>query len=357
MPAGQHFDSPDLAARKAVAVQSALAALLLRSTALFTALQGDTPLLFDQAGGAGASPSLSRQRYLIYMCATTLDQFYSLHPAAARGDKRKDLLNDVRKGLVFSPDMPFPIVHMTKRVDTASLRQRLRSRRVSYPDWRSVHDPSGAEWVRGFEARMAVHRVDMAADLAHQAEWDRIEGLDEHPPPSYREEDINRPDGLELDPRRFVPAYLLEERRVRLGVLDDYGPEAAGDRGEDILPFGYGFDVAPAAVIFAGVTNAVFAADLAAEKAAGDFVVGPSSFVGAVAASASLMGKGVDSRTVAPLSVRAAMLRTDFTATSTRKWRGCSRTRRGGWCQSSTCGMRDASMAMPGSAAGTSLRS
>ena len=283
MPAGQHFDPSHMPAREGVVVVSALAALLLRSLALFTALPGDTPLLFDplgKAGGAGALPSLSRQRHMIYMRATTLDQFYSLHPAAARGDKRKDLLNDVRKGLVLSPDMPFPIVHMTKRVDTASLRQRIRSRRVSYPDWRSVHDPSGEEWVRGFEVRMAVHRVDMAADMLHQAEWDRIESLDEHPPLSYREEDINRPDGLELDPRRFVPAYLLEEQRVREGVLIDYGPDAGGDSGEDILPFGAGFDVAPAAVIFAGVTNAVFAADLAAEKAAGDFVVGPSSFVG-----------------------------------------------------------------------------
>ena len=110
----------------------------------------------------------------------------------------------------------------------------------------------------------------------------------------------------------------MEEQRVRLGVLEDYGPDAAGDKGEDILPFGQGFDVAPAAVIFAGVTNAVFAVDLAAEKAAttsvGNFVVGPSSFVGTVAASSSLLGKGVDSRTVAPKSVREAMLRDDFDA-------------------------------------------
>ena len=61
-------------------------------------------------------------------------------------------------------------------------------------------DPCGEEWVRGFESRMALHRVDMAADSVNQAEWDRIEGLDERPPPSYREEDLNRPDGIELDP-------------------------------------------------------------------------------------------------------------------------------------------------------------
>ena len=125
MPAGQHYDSPDMAARKAVAVQSALAALLLRSTALFTALPGDTHLRFNpsgKAGGAGAAPSLSRQRYLRYMCATTLDQFYSLHPAAARGDKRKDLLNDVRKGWVCSPDMAFPTVHMAQTAATQPSR-------------------------------------------------------------------------------------------------------------------------------------------------------------------------------------------------------------------------------------------
>ena len=45
---------------------------------------------------------------------------------------------------------------------------------------------AGEDWVRGFESRMAVHRVDMAADSVNQAEWDRIEGLDERPPPSYR---------------------------------------------------------------------------------------------------------------------------------------------------------------------------
>ena len=56
------------------------------------------------------------------------------------------------------------------------------------------------------------------------------------------------------------------------------------------------------------------AAEKVAAKAAGNFVVGPSSFVGTVAASSSLLGKGVDSRTVAPKSVREAMLRDDFDA-------------------------------------------
>ena len=139
-------------ARKAVAVESALAAVLLRSTVLFTALPGHTPLAFDpvgKAGGAGAVPSLSRQRYMVYMQATTLDQFYSLHPASARGDKRKDLLNDVRKGLAISPGLSFPVVHLTQRVDPAPPRQRLRRHRAPYADWRSAPDPCGEEWVRG----------------------------------------------------------------------------------------------------------------------------------------------------------------------------------------------------------------
>ncbi len=80
-------------------------------------------------------------------------------------------------------------------------------------------------------------------------EADRIEGLDERPPPPFVEPDLNAPAGIQLDPRRFVPAYVSVEARVRAAVLEDYGQAVLGD--EDVAPFGPDFDIAPAAVIFA----------------------------------------------------------------------------------------------------------
>ena len=143
-----------------------MAAVLLRSAELFTALPGNTPVAFDpegKVGGDGSVPSLSRKRHIMYRDATTLDQFYRMHPASARGDKRNDLFNDVRKGLASSPGMEFPVVHLAQ-LRVPGQRERGRRPRVQHLDWRTVPDPSGDEWVRGFESRMAVHRVHMATD-------------------------------------------------------------------------------------------------------------------------------------------------------------------------------------------------
>ncbi len=118
---------------------------------------------------------------------------------------------------------------------------------------------------------------------------DRIEGLDERPPLPFVEPDLNTPAGIQLDPRRFVPAFISVEARVRAAAVEDYGAAALGD--EDVAPFGLDFDISPAAVIFADVGSSA--------PCATGFVMGPSSsFVGVVARDSRGAPVGVDPRTI-----------------------------------------------------------
>ena len=73
----------------------------------------------------------------------------------------------------------------------------------------------------GFESRLTDHRRDMELLAAQLREADRIEGLDERPPLPFVEPDLNTPAGIEVDPRRFVPAFISVEARVRAAAVED----------------------------------------------------------------------------------------------------------------------------------------
>ena len=110
LPAGQHHDSPELVARKAVEVESALAAVLLRSTALFTALPGHTPLFFIQWGrrvGRGRCPPF---RDSVIWCTCRRPRSTSSTaciPLRQGGTSAKTYSTTFVRGWLFPLDCPF----------------------------------------------------------------------------------------------------------------------------------------------------------------------------------------------------------------------------------------------------------
>ena len=295
VPAGQHLDAASVAT-------SALSQLLRDSVKPIAGLVGSTRLVYDgdaKAPKPGKAPSLSRTRYVTYAVALTLDEYFAVHPGSA-AEARQDLRFDATRGHVVAPDLPHPVVHVVLQQP-----RHVHLRR----SWRDHPDPSGDSWVAAYESRLTIHREDMAALAAQQLEADRINGLEERPPAPFVEPDLNAPAGIQMDPRRYAPAYVHVEARSRAAVLVDYGDDALGD--EDVPAFGEDFDITPAAVIFAGADPT--------PPGQADFVVGATSFVGTVtgcgvAGSRPPTGGpvGVDPRTIPPLNVREAMARPDF---------------------------------------------
>ena len=260
-------------------------------------LAPDTLLVFDpgaKAPAVGGVMSLSRARYLLYSAAVTVAEFRALHPGTA-AEARRDFRFDATRGHVTSPGLSHSVVHAVRTAPAAPRRRRtLRS-------WRDVPDRRADAWVTDFAERLDAHRIGMAAAQQHQAELDRLDGLEPRPPPPYLESDLDAPEGVCTDPRRVAPAYVATELRVRAGALEDYGAAAAGDATSGIDPFGPGFDIPPAAVIFGA--NVDTGAGATAAR-------GPGAFVGAVSEAPT----GVDPRTVPPRSVHEPMRRADFAA-------------------------------------------
>jgi hypothetical protein len=178
-----------------------LAVLLRDSVKPISGLSGDTRLVYHldaKAPGAGKAPSQSRLRYMVYSSATTLAMYFQRHPGSP-GEARQDLRFDATRGHVSAPGLPVAAVHAVVRPP------RDRHLRRS---WRVHPDPSAEAWVAAYESRLTIHREETLA--GQQREADRINGLEE-PPAPFVEPDLNAPEGILRDPRRYVPAFVSVE--------------------------------------------------------------------------------------------------------------------------------------------------
>jgi len=287
------LEMPDMAAEEA---ESALSIRV--DTLGIESVPLDTVLWFNKdakAGPPGKAPSKSRLRLQLYAAATTMAEFYILHPGT-RVQAQRDFAWDATRGIVRAPAMlwpdPAPVARAV-RWSPEAVAAASRRRRARFVD--HVRDVRAYAWEREFEERLHAHRRDMDIVAAHRKELDRLDGLEEVPTAHLAGSDfLGAPLEGFADPRRSVPAYTRAEAAARAGVATDYGD--LSDLEGVVPAFGPAFDIPPAAVIFAA-------------SGPRDDDVPPDMRPPLLPGAAP---RGVDPRLVPPVNIRAARLRDDY---------------------------------------------